>query len=248
LNHAPGLAIWFALGLTILLFKENQDRRSLYVLAPIVAVYAIWMGIKAWAKMPSNTSCVSNDVVTSLTMGLGVVLLMGKRLGRQSRWGTLFLGTVVLVFVCGVVTISEGLTGARTPGLGMFVFVAIPMGVVLSAFGLAGFLCRRRFNMPRFTITLAVLLGFCIVVPALCFDILLVHRGSLQMTSLLHVLRGTFWVWAVLCCLLLPYMVLALGNSFFRERFLALFGPDRAQPAAAGSGKRPEEREVESAH
>jgi hypothetical protein len=181
-------------------------------------------------------------------MGLGVVLLMGKRLGRQSRWGTLFLCAVVLAFLCGVVTISEGLTGARTPGLGMFVFVAIPMGVVLSAFGLAGFLCRRRFNMPRFTITVAVLLGLCIIVPAVCFEILLVHGGSLQMAPLLRVLRGAFWIWAVLCGFLLPHLILAFGNGFFRERFLALFGPDRAQPAAAGSGKRPEEREIVSAH
>jgi hypothetical protein len=248
LNHAPGLAIWLALGLTILLFKENRDLRSLFVLAPIVAVYAIWMGIQAWAKMSSNTSCALDDIVTSLTMGLAIVLLMGKRLGRQNRWGTLFLGTVVLVFVCGVVTISEGLTGARTPGLALFVIVAIPVGIVLITLGLTGFLCRRHFTMALFMETLAVLLGFCIIVPALCFDILLVHRGSLQMTSLLHVLRGTFWVWAVLCCLLLPYMVLALVNSFFRERFLALFGPDRAQPMATGSGKRPEEGEIVSAH
>lgn len=163
----------------------------------------------------------------SLTVGIAILWLLAHKLGNRNRFVTFLLSFIIMAVV--------GLTGAISySGLefsqqtvSALMLLAILVFAMLLGFVLTGWWCRKRYRPVSFMLWLAVWTVSASLVGTLVFYsivliVLIVQRASVSISEvLIVVLVSGSVLGAFLYVVVLPYMILTLRSSFYRQRFYA---------------------------
>jgi len=221
---ASALALWAVLVLAIVLVKANRNPQALFVLVPLAVEIAVWSVVKKIIPFPYLST--GTQAVYSLMVGVTVLWLLSHWLGNRNRFVAFLLALVIMAVAgaAGVISYNEysGETLSSTIGC------AILALMMLFAFVLTGWWCRKRYSGLRFTLWLGVwnvvvFLGTSIVV----FVGTGILRGIPEWWSeLWFVMTSIVLIEALICggcvyAIVLPFMILAMRSSFYRQRFYA---------------------------
>jgi hypothetical protein len=235
---ASALALWAVLVLAIVLVKANRNPQALFVLVPLAVEIAVWSVVKK--IIPSPYLSTGTQAVYSLLVGVTILWLLSHWLGNRNRFVAFLLALVIMAVagVAGAISYNEysGETLSSTIGC------AILALMMLFAFVLTGWWCRKRFSGLRFILWLGVwnvvvFLGTSIVV--------LIGTGILRgipewWSELWFVMTSIVLIEALIfggCAyaIVLPFMILALRSSFYRQRFYACLRL-KSMPTATEAG------------
>jgi MFS family permease len=221
---APGLVIWLALILALVLPKANHDLRILLIFVPLVIVNLLWLVFKEVSGMPSSSASQFDTVFHSMAVGIAVLWLVANcfdRFGGFVRF-LMFFGTLVAVACLGILSYSTEFSNEAALFLAMLVFFSI---TVLGATTTAAKLCRGKYRPLCFMLWLALWTIIGSLFTTFGFFVV----GNLIMSSgvsgpyiLEAILMLTLVGLAFGLCLYvlnLPFMLLGFANPFFRERF-----------------------------
>jgi hypothetical protein len=221
---ASALVLWAVLVLTIVLVKANRSPQALFVLVPLAVEIAVWSVVKKIIPFPYLST--GTQAVYSLLVGVTILWLLSHWLGNRSRFVAFLLALVIMAVAgaAGVISYNEysGETLSSTIGC------AILALMMLFAFVLTGWWCRKRYSGLRFTLWLGVwnvvvFLGTSIVV----FVGTGILRGipewwsELWFVMMSIVLIQALIVGGCVYAIVLPFMILAMRSSFYRRRFFA---------------------------
>jgi MFS family permease len=237
---APGLVIWLALILALVLPRTNRNLCILWIFVPLVIVNLLWLAFKQLSGMPSSSAYQFDTVFHSVAVGIAVLWLVASyfdRFGGFARFLMSF-GTLVAVACLGILSYSPEFSIEAAVFLAMLVFLSI---TVLGATATAGKLCRRKYRPLRFMLWLALwtILGSLFTMSGFFIVGTLIMSSGLPGPSILAVILMLSLVGLIcgLCLyvLNLPFMILGFANPFFRERFCACLG---LQPIPSGPPSR----------
>jgi len=220
----PGLALWAVLALAIILVKANRNPQALLILAPLLILNLLWFGFVKLLHVPSSAMVQFDPLFASYTMGVTVLWLLAHKLGNRNRSVTFFLALIIMIVV-GFVGLASYSMGEFSGETMLFItFLSILALAVLVSFVLASLLCKRHYNGLRFILWLAFWTVINSVAAMLVFMLIMFLFQSMPnnlIPMLLQVLVMGLVVGLLLYVINLPFMILALRSSFYRERFYA---------------------------
>ena len=222
---APGLVIWLALILALVLPKANRNPRILLILVPLVIANLLWVTFKKALSMPSSDASQFDTIFHSMTVGITVLWLVVQYFEKFGGFVRFLLSFVTVVIVAGLGTLSYSteFSSEMFLFLAFFAFLTI---TILCATTAAGKLCHWKYRPLSFMLWLALwtLLGSLITTFGFFIvGTLIMSSGSrpdilaaVLMLSLVGLILGL-----CLYVINLPFMILGFANPFFRERFYA---------------------------
>jgi len=223
----PALALWVVLVLAIVLVKANRNPRALLILVPLLIINLLWSILEKARPFPSSTMAVFDQVFVSLTVGIAVLWLLCHKLGNRNRFIISLLAFVIMAVIGLIGAVSYGITEFSEEMAAIMVIFATLLVTMLLGFVLSGWCCRKCYSGLRFMLWLAVW------TVAVSIAVLLGYVGiGIVITSISGGYMPPYWILLTvfgvglvlgLCVYVinLPYMILALRSSFFRERFYA---------------------------
>jgi len=221
---APGLLLWLALILVLVLPKSNRDRRALLIIVPLVFVNLLWLVFKKVSGMPSSEAQQFDMLFQSMAIGIAVLWLIAHKLGGFNGFVRFCLSLGILALVAGLGTLSyyTGFSGETAIFVVVLVFMSI---ILLLAMAVAGWLCKRQYLPVRYMLWLGLctLLGSVVAMfGVFIVGMLFIFPGQPKLMSMIFEVAGVGLIFGVcLYVLNLPYMILAFRSPFFRERFFA---------------------------
>ena len=218
----PELLPWLAV-LSLLMLKPNRTAHTWWVWLPLVCLATSeTIARTLLGSIPSEVRDIFCQTFNSLGFGIAAVWLLTPFLGHRLRF------LVFLKMLGAMVAISAMAYLARQdwqePGLaiGFLVYVGVCVSVAVTGLSLAGLICRRQYRPFALTLWAAVfIMALWLVISAPFFVIALVSSGGeapwLEFVGFILAFAAlTFGV-------ILPFLVLAFANGFFRERLKQLF-------------------------
>ena len=225
-HSIPSLALWLVLAAALILIKTNRTPRILLILVPLLIVNILWLLLRQIMGFNSSGDVeMFNMMFNSLVAGITFLWLFADKLGRFNPWIAFFLAFVLIsmFFLLGSVSyLGFGFSQNAVVALAMLGVLSLGM---LLGFVLAGWRCRKRYGPVRFMLWLAVwMVAACLACTLVFYTIVFFFAQKIQVpiTTILFVASAVGLVFAgCLYVINLPYMILALLSSFFRERFYA---------------------------
>jgi hypothetical protein len=220
----PGLAIWLALILALVLPRANRDLRVLLIFVPLALVNLLWLGFKELSGMPSATASQYDTVFHSMAVGTAVLWLVVSyfdRCGAFVRFLMLF-GTLLVVACLGVLSYSTEFSKEVAV---FFVLLAVLSITILGAGAAAGKRCRGKYRPLRFMLWLALwtILGSLVTIYGFFIvGTLIMSSGGLGADIIPAMLMLSFVGLLFGLCLYLlnlPFMILGFTSPLFRARF-----------------------------
>jgi hypothetical protein len=209
----------------MIVIKANRTSRILLILVPLLIVNILWflliqmMDFRSYADIE-----MFNMMFNSLVAGITFLWLFAPKLGRFNPWIAFFLSfaLIVMLFLVGILSyLGFGFSQDAVVALPMLSVLALAM---LLGFILAGWRCRKRYGPVRFILWLAVWMVVISLASMLVFYAItfMIQQVPIPISTILFVAATVGLVLGVcLYVINLPYMILALSSSFFRERFYA---------------------------
>jgi len=175
-----------------------------------------------------------NMMFYSLVAGITFLWLFAHKLGNRNRLLTFLLAFALMTMlnVIGVISYC-GLQFSQDAVMGG-TLLAILGFVMLLGFVLSGWCCRKHYGPVRFTLWLAVwIVSVCIVSMLVVYStVFIIQAEPVPISTVLlmvsfagAVLGGCMFV------MVLPYMIVVLRSSFFRERLYACLNLKSVRPA-----------------
>ena len=228
-HNVPSLALWFVLAAALILIKANRTPRILLIIVPLLIVNILWFLLTQMMDFNSSGDVeMFNMMFNSLVAGITFLWLFAPKLGRFNPWIAFFLAfaLITMFFLLGIVSyLGFGFSQEAMVTLVMLTVLALAM---LLGFVLAGWRCRKRYGPVRFLLWLAVwMVAACLACTLVfyaivCFFLCFVQKAPIPISTILFVASAVGLIFAVCVYVInLPYMILALRSSFFRERFHA---------------------------
>jgi hypothetical protein len=208
--------VWILLLLAFVLFKENHTAKALWIIASIVSVYVIWELMTLLS--PKMGLDIDRSFAINYVVGLAIVFLLGERLAKL-KWPALMAVSFVIIVGTGFIGLLSH-NSAYFNGLDPMTLVTILGGatVFVLATALASRWCRKKYTKTRF---LLVLLMWFLVVQAVVSSLIPIAAYGIGIF-----LKYWYWflmmnvVYALINYLItLPFWVLALTNTLYRQRF-----------------------------
>jgi len=221
---ASALALWAVLVLAIVLVKANRNPQALFVLVPLAVEIAVWSVVKKIIPFPYLST--GTQAVYSLMVGVTILWLLSHWLGNRNRFVAFLLALVIMAVAgaAGAISYNEYSGEMLSSTIGCAIFALM----MLFAFVLTGWWCRKRYSSLRFILWLGV---WNAVVFLGTFIVVLVGTGILRgipewWSELWFVMTSIVLIEALICggcvyAIVLPFMILALRRSFYRQRFYA---------------------------
>jgi hypothetical protein len=224
-HSIPSLALWLVLVAAMIVIKANRTPRILLIFVPLLIVSILWflliqmMGFRSYADIE-----MFNMIFNSLVAGITFLWLLVPKLGRFNPWVVFFLSftLIVMLFVIGIVSYL-GIGFSKDSAVAFLILFMLALAMLLG-FVLAGWRCRKRYGTVRFTLSLAVWMVFVCLVSMIVFYVIAFMIQQVPISIIrLSLIAATVGSVLGLCLYVinLPYMILAMSNSFFRERFFA---------------------------
>ena len=221
-HNVPSLALWFVLAAALILIKANRTPRILLILVPLLIVNILWFLLKQISS--SGDVEMFNMMFSSLVAGITFLWLFSPKLSKYNPWIAFFLAfaLITMFFLLGIVSyLGFGFSQNAVVALAMLTVLALAM---LLGFVLAGWRCRKRYGPVRFLLWLAFwMVAICLTSMILFYVItFFIQKVPIPITTILYVASIVGLILAIFLYVInLPYMILALRSSFFRERFYA---------------------------
>lgn len=231
LYSVAGLLPWLLVIAAIVLLKENRRGQALWILLPLVALKGVLFGIFALMSMPSEIAEFFHTIADCLLIGFVMNWLLGQRIGNRNRFVTWLLAIVVFAAVWAVSLVDTGLTAQV---FAVCIFIGISISILMISFVLGGFLSRKKFSPVRFCVWTAlwvIVFTFALFLVVGLFQILLMDIGYAA-EMLIGVLIGGGIYAGIMVAALLPFEIVLFVNSFWRQRFEAVFGLKAPTPPA----------------
>jgi hypothetical protein len=224
-HSIPSLALWLVLVAAMIVIKANRTPRILLIFVPLLIVSILWflliqmMGFRSYADIE-----MFNMIFNSLVAGITFLWLLVPKLGRFNPWVVFFLSftLIVMLFVIGIVSYL-GIGFSKDSAVAFLILFMLALAMLLG-FVLAGWRCRKRYGTVRFMLSLAVWMVFVCLVSMIVFYVIAFMIQQVPISIIrLSLIAATVGSVLGLCLYVinLPYMILVLSNSFFRERFFA---------------------------
>ncbi|UCE99868.1 MAG: hypothetical protein JSV82_02045, partial [Planctomycetota bacterium] len=235
---APGLIIWLALILAIMLPKANRNPHILLIFVPLVIVNLLWLAFKKVLGMSSSDVYQFDTLFHSITVGIAVLWLVVNYF-EKFRGLVRFLlsfGTIVTVAYLGTLSYSTEFSNEVALFLAFFAFMTTTMLVAITAAGKLCYWQYRPLNLMLWMAMWTLLGGLFTTFGFFIVGIFIMSSGP-KPDILEAILMLTFVGLILGLCLYvlnLPFMILGLTNSFFRERFCACLCP-KSMPTTAKS-------------
>jgi hypothetical protein len=241
--HLPGLFLWAILVLALVLIKANRDRRAWLILVPLLIVYLLWSVFKQVLHVPSAQAEMFGMMVSSLTVGVAVLWLVGDKIGNRNRFVTFLLALVIMAATGVAGAVSYGMADFSEQTLSVLIFLAVSALSMLVGFVLAGRRCRKHYSGVVFMLWLAVwVIAAAMASMLVLYTSAFIMQGASISAFIVLMLACVGGLVFGLCVYIinLPYMILGLRNAFFRERFYACLRLKSMPPfAAAPADTRP---------
>ncbi len=223
--HLPNLLLWLVLIAALIFVKGNHNPQALLILIPFIIVNILWIIFKKVMSMPLAESYLYYMVFNSFTVGIAVLWLLGHILGKLNGI-VVFLTALAIMIVIGILClISYGCVEFSNQTIGVIALQAILILSLLPGFALTRWRCRKRYGNIRFMLNLGFwIMIFCFINVIVTFFVVSTFQNSsvsigtiLPMLLISGLVIGVFVNVAVF-----PFMILAIRNPFFRERFYTL--------------------------
>ena len=234
-HGTPNLALWLVLAAALIFVKANRTPRILLIIIPLLIVNVLWLLLTQMMGFSSSTDMeMFNMMFNSLVGGITFLWLFVPKLVRYNPWIAFFLAFALIetLFLVGIVSyLGFEFSQEAMVALAMLTVLALAM---LLGFVLAGRRCRKRYGPVRFMLWLAVwMVVVCLASMIVFYGIVfIIQQAPIPISTILLVAATVGLVFGVcLYVINLPYMILALRSSFFRERFYACLRL-KAMPAA----------------
>lgn len=217
----PQLVPWMAI-LILLLLPANRCAHAWWVWAPLLAVQGVAAGLRPVIEsIAGSIYDPASQTFTALAFGLAALWLGSPYLGRKSRW-IAFFAILLTVAGFGAATLFLRQNGEQefmeTGAFAMFTgFCALQVALALS---LTAIVCRRRFGAVRFALWLALLLAAGWLLVTAPFVVITSQMDGGPAWN--EFLGGILAVAGITYLVLLPFLLLALAQPFYRSRFLNL--------------------------
>ena len=234
-HSIPSLTLWLVLAAALILIKANRTPRVLLILVPLLIVNVLWFLLTQIMDFNSSAGVeMFNMMFNSLVAGVTFLWLFAPKLGRFNPWIAFFLAfaLIAVLFLVGIVSYL-GLDFSQDAVVALAMLAVLTLAMLLG-FVLAGRCCRKRYGPVRFMLWLAVWMVVVCLASMLVFYaiVFIIQQAPIPISTILFVAAIVGLVLGVcLYVINLPYMILALWNSFFRERFHACLRL-KAMPAA----------------
>ena len=222
-HSTPSLALWLVLAATLILIKANRTPRILLIIVPLLIVKILWFLLTQMMDFNSSGDVeMFNMMFNSLVAGITFLWLFAPKLGRFNPWIAFFLAfaLITMFFLLGIVSyLGFGFSQNAVVSLAMLTVLALGM---LLGFVLAGWRCRKHYGPVRFMLWLAVwMVAICLSSMILFYVItFFMQKVLIPITTILYIASIVGLILAIFLYIInLPYMILALRSSFFRERF-----------------------------
>lgn len=235
--HVPSLGLWGVLVALLVLVKPNRRVQAWLILLPVLAVVLAGSMLARLLSLPPSAAESFGGFLVALAAAWAAVWLLAPWLAaRRVAAGIplalavmLVVGAVFFVSVCDFGSIGE---------LSFWIVVHLAGALALVvATVLAARRCRSGYRPRPF---MAWLLLWMLVVPIVGIPVaalltgLFTGGGLMEFVAMLIMavfssLIGGVMLGMVLYLLNLPFLFLALRNSFYRERFQSAL---RLKPAA----------------
>lgn len=230
--HAGMTPLWALVILLLAIPKANRHRQAWLILCPLGLVMLLWHPLVVLFGMGEATAQVVGCTVVSGAVSLAVVWLMGHRLGSRYGMATFFR---ILAIMLGVGALSLFCRGevdeASAPFAAYAITYSFAVVSLIIAMMLAGRFCRKRLSAIRFGLwllgwMLAITVGLAIIV---FFAVESFYGGGPRnlVRGLIVVPVMAAFIAGIVYLFNLPFLVLALGSPFYRERLKAMFCVDK---------------------
>jgi len=173
----------------------------------------------------------------SLTVGIAILWLLAHKLGNRSRFVTFLLAFTIMAVVGLAGAISYAGLEFSQKTVDALILLANLVFAMLLGFVLATWCCRKRYRPVSFMLWLAVwtVAANLVSMPVAYSIIFIVYRVSVPISTILFFMSEKGSVYgAFLYAVVLPYMILALRSSFYRQRFYACLHL-KSMPTPGGS-------------
>lgn len=179
-------------------------------------------------EFPSSVRAMFDMIVVSLAIGFSILLLLSHKIGNRNRFATFLLAMIIMVLVCIAGFISFGSLPSQE-GIFLAIILMLLTTVMLLAFVLAGFKCRKKYSPVRFMLWLAIwMIGGMAASILIFYTVALTVAGimgqGLPMSILKLLVQVTIAglvIGGSLYAGMLPFMIFVFSNGFFRTRFYA---------------------------
>jgi len=213
----PYLLPWLAL-LGLLMLKPNRTAQAWWIWLPPAWAVGLEAGLRPVLEFfPAQGLEMMLEVFNSLALGLAAVWLLSPRLRHRSRF-LVFLRMLLTAALMSafVYAVRQEAAPADLAYLGVCVLVSV------AALSLAGRACRRCYRPLRLTLWLLgcnVAVWLVLATPLFVMALLQVGIGPWP-----GLLGGVLALGAATFATMLPFLILAFTNRFFRERLKAMLG------------------------
>ena len=235
---APTLTLWLALIAAFVFNKANRNVQALFILVPLLIVNVLGLLFKKAMGFRSADAEMLSMIFHSLTVGITVLWLSAPKLSNRNRLVTFVLALAVMAVF--------GLLGARSYGRlrlseksgGVAVMVAMSASAILVGLALTAWQCRERYSRLRFLLYLAFWSVIASLASALvvCLIVFAIERPGFPIVeALLQILVVGLVLGVCAYVIVLPYLILALVNPFFRQRFYACLRLKPMHPQEQGA-------------
>ncbi len=245
LANVFAMSPWFLLFGAMVGIRENRNWRSLLVVVPIGVLFAGWYVLKKMVADYVYDSIDYDLLFEAIVVGIGLLMLVAVKIRDCSAFKRLVWSGLVLTSLWCIAAWSYGLK----PLNGFYGFLydvhlqhQFVIAMVVMFLAMLGVLvvCRKRYSALRFMLSLplcsfvagaAVMItyGLCVFIVKVLFmgDMYYAYRIFLyEVESDLwsRFLNETFLscvvVSVAMYVVMLPYVILVMTSSFYRERFL----------------------------
>lgn len=228
----PYLLPWLAV-LGLLMLRPNRTAQAWWIWLPLAWVVGLEEGLRPVLEfLPAQSLEMMLEVFNSLALGLGAVWLLSPRLRHRSRF-LVFLRMLLTAALMStfVYAVRQDWDEAELATV-FLAYVGICVLASVSALSLAGWVCRHRYRPLRLTLWLLgcnVAVWLALATPLFVMALLQVGIGSWP-----ELLGGVLAFGAATFATMLPFLILAFTNGFFRERLKALLGLPGDMPPVVG--------------
>lgn len=236
--HAPSLGLWGVLVALLVLVKRNRYAQAWLILLPVLAVVLGGSMLTRLLSMPPSAAEGFGGFLVALAASWAAVWLLAPWLAQRRVAAAIALALLVMLAVGGVFFLSVCSFDAIDEIYFWIVLHVAGAVALLTATALAANRCRWSYRPRRF---MAWLLPWTLVVPVVSIPVatlvtglfsgagLMEFVGMLIMAVFSSIVGGM--VFGMLLYLLnLPFLFLAVRNSFFRDRFQGVLRLTPAEP------------------